>query len=381
MKFLKLDSSAKSLIALCLGAVVALSLLGYRYIGRETDFGDAAALGAQTVSLFASRGSYPIHCQPGGEFENCLRGIEFRHRSDHIIWLGNSQLHAINHYSEGELNAPAMLANRIERNGADLVTFSFGNANLQEHYVIYEYLRTRVNFRQLILPVVFDDFREDGLRDEVAVFLKGEALKLRLAESASGASLLAKAAHADGVASSKGRITPQEYVEAALERGLESCFRLWQARDEMRGDIFISLYRLRNTVFGITPNTKRKVVLHPYAANMSALDALLKSAAQSGIAVVMYVAPINVNNGERPYEETEYRRFKVEVEVLARKYGVTYRNFEDLVPEPLWGRKDSTMAGGAAEIDYMHFTSAGHALLADHVAPLLAGAGREKKQQ
>ena len=379
MRFSKLNSAVRSLIALSLGAVVALTLLGYRYIERHTDFGDATALGAKTVSFFASRGPYPIHCQPGGEFENCLKGIEFRSRPELIIWLGNSQLHAINHYAEGEFSAPAILANRVERNGTDLVTFSHGNANMQEHYVIYEYLRTRVNFRQLILPVVFDDFREDGVRDVVAVFLKDEALKLRLAKSAFGASLLAKPATADSAADGEDCITPQKYVEATLDQVIASRIRLWQARGEMRGDIFISLYKLRNTVFGITPNTKRKVIPNRYAANMDALEAMLKSAAESGIAVAMYIAPVGINKGERPYVEIEYQRFKGEVEVLARKYGATYRNFEDLIPDQLWGQKDSTTTDDAGEVDFMHFTSAGHVVLADHIAQLLTAVEREGK--
>ena len=379
MKNFRLKAEVRLLLTLVLGAFVALFFLGFRYIGRHTDFGDATALGAQTNSVFASNGPYQIHCAEA--LEDCLLGIEFRHRASLIIWLGNSQLHAINNYLQGDLNAPALLANRVERKGADLVTFSQGNANLQEQYVVYEYVRTRVKISQLILPVVFDDFREDGLRDELAVLLKSETVKHRLSETAFGSRLTASinSKIASGFKSPDN--SPQYYVEAILDRVLESRIHLWQARGQMRGDIFLSLYRLRNTLFGITPNTKRKVIPNRYFYNLSALDALLKSATEAGIKVVMYIAPINTNNGEFPYDKAEYQRFKDGLEILAQKYGVTYRNFENLIPKSLWGRKNSTTIGGEGEIDYMHFTSAGHLVLADQIEPLLTNFAPEGKQR
>lgn len=366
----KINPGMKSLLATCIGVIVALFLMGYVYIGRHTDFGDAAALGGEAVSFFASNGPYPIHCQPGSEFENCLKGIELRNRARQIIWFGNSQLHAINQYKNGEINAPAMLAARLAQDGADLVTFSHGNANLEEHFVIFEYLRTRIGIKQIILPVVFDDFREEGLIDAVAVLIRDEALKKRLAQTSIGASLLKKF---DAPATKREEsLTPQQYVEKILDGLLAERLPLWKARPEIRGDLFIGLYRLRNAVFGITPNTKRKLILSRYTANMGALEALLRDASEAGISVLMYVAPVGINHGERPYVETEYQRFKREAEILATRYGATFRNFEDLVPEELWGRKDSTSMSAEAEVDFMHFTSAGHAVLADCIGSLLA---------
>jgi len=374
-------AEVRLLISIVLGVFVALSFLSSRYSGQHTDFGDATALGAQTSSVFASNGAYQIHCAE--ELEDCLLGIEFRHRASQIIWLGNSQLHAINNYMQGELNAPALLAKRVERKGADLVTFSQGNANLQEQYVVFEYVRTRVKIRQLILPVVFDDFREDGLRDGLTVLLKNETVKHRLSETAFGPRLISSLSSLNTKIASDFESpdnSPQHYVEAILDRELGSRLNLWQARGQMRGDIFLSLYRLRNTLFGITPNTKRKVIPNLYFYNLSALDALLKSASEADIKVVMYIAPINTNNGEFPYDKAEYQRFKDGLEILAQKYGVTYRNFENLIPKSLWGRKNSTTIGGEDEVDYMHFTSAGHLVLADQIEPLLTNFAPEGKQ-
>jgi hypothetical protein len=358
----------RSLAALILGSILALSLLSYRYFGRHTDFGDAAALGAQTQSVFVSKGSHLIHCQPDAHFEDCLRGIEIRKSVEQAIWLGNSQLHAINQYVEGDLTAPAILADLVEQKSIDLVAFSHANANLLEHYIIFEFIRSRVNFKHLILPVVFDDFRENGVRRAVADFLDDQLLTSLLAESDFGAKMLSKY----GLGESLPVVhTPMDLVETALDSRLGLMFGIWRARPEIRGDLLITLYRLRNRVFGITSDTKRRMLPEPYAWNMAALEALLESAKESGISVVTYIAPIGSKNGERPYKENEYERFKTEVSALTKKFGVTFSNFEDLIPDSLWGRTDSISFSGSSEFDFMHFTSKGHGVLANQIMPLL----------
>jgi lysophospholipase L1-like esterase len=100
---------------------------------------------------------------------------------------------------------------------------------------------------------------------------------------------------------------------------------------------------------------------------MMAYETLLQAAMASGVRVLIYVAPIGSDHGERPYVESEYRHFKDEVAVLSRRYGAQLENFEDLISEPLWGLKDSTIAGRSAEPDFMHFTAAGHRVLAEQI--------------
>jgi hypothetical protein len=413
-----LKAEERSILATFIGASIALAVLGFIYVGRSTDFGDAASLGAQTVSLFGPRYQCPnMHCS--GDLEPCIMGIKFRNRPDKIIWLGNSQLHAINNYLEGDLNAPALLATSLQRRGADLLVFSQGNATFQEQYVTFEYLRSRVNFTQLIVPVVFDDFREDGVRHEIALFLKDETVKNSLNKTTFGSKLLTiykskidettnntSVIHnppqekADNSSQEKveatlaqwikhfiliwqarDQISPQEKIDAILEQWIKRFTPIWQARDQMRGDIFLSLYRFRNTLFGITPDTKRKAIPSRLNNNLSALDALLKSASVAGIKVIIYIAPINNNSGERPYVDAEYQRFKDTVEILAQKYSVTYRNFEDIIDKPFWGLKGFTsIGGGKDEIDYMHFTTKGHVVLAENISSLLTNIAPKGKR-
>ncbi len=365
------NAGLRELLAVVVGLSLALSLLAVRYVGRTTDFADAAAVGAHTVSIFASRGGYPIHCQPGSEFENCLKGIDARRVKRQVIWFGNSQLHAINRYHQGGQTAPDILSAALAQRGVDLVTFSQGNANLQEHYAMFEYLRLRVPLKQIILPVVFDDFREDGLRQEVADLFRDEKYRIFISQNEFGRGFAQKYGPHKGEESSQQAVSPQDYVEAKLNGALVQTLPIWAARPEIRGDIFVGLYRLRNTVFGITPGTKRKIIPGRYVENMAALEALLKSASNVGISVLLYVAPVGINHGERPYVESEYQHFKSDVQTVTKRYGAEYQNLEDLISQALWGEKDSTNAGKTAEFDFMHFTSAGHVVLADRIDKLL----------
>ncbi len=377
----------RTLASLGVGLAVGLSVLAWGYVGKHTDFGDARTLGTQTSSIFAKVDGYPIHCECGPGVEDCLAGLRSRQAHQSVMWLGNSQLHAVNQLRSGEENAPAMLFRKLALRGYDLVTFSQGNANFQEHYVLFEHLRQKMPIKALILPLVFDDLREDGLRDEVAQSVRNdESTRQRLARTAIGVRLVERyrtdaPKETTGAAPDRAK-TPQEYVENTLERQLSDSSRLWATRAEVRGDIFLGLYKLRNTVFGIKPTTKRKMIRSRYADNMAALESILKAAADTGISVLAYIAPVGTDNGERPYDDAEYRTFKAEVEALAARYGAVFANLEDLVPAEQWGRKDSTAVGGGAEMDFMHFTADGHVKLAATIDSLLrkgvlTGRGRQ----
>jgi hypothetical protein len=362
----------KQLLGLLCAVSLSLVLLSGKYVGKKTDFGDAAAMGAATTSMFGARGAFRIHCQPD-EVDLCVQGVKARNLTRRGLWLGNSQLHAVNQFRAGERNAPDLLSERLAGKSLDLVTVSLGNGNLQEHLVLFHYLLDRIRPDILILPVVFDDMREDGLRDDVAALTRDERTAQRLKESEIGRKLLEKAP--SSAPQPTVHATPQERTEAWLNSWLEQHVPLWWARPEMRGDLFINLYRLRNTVFGITPSSKRKVILGRYASNMMAYETLLQAAMASGVRVLIYVAPIGSDHGERPYVESEYQRFKEDIAALSRLYGTDLENFEDLISEPLWGLKDSTVAGRSAEPDFMHFTAAGHRILAEQIEQRLFAAG------
>lgn len=363
-----------SLISILFGGGVTLTLLNIFFVPDETNFEAASTLGAETTDNFGIVDGFLIHCFGSRDADRCLDGQRQRAPNEAALWLGNSQVHAVNQLQPGETNAAPLLFKSLQKKGIDLLTFSLPNANLQEHYVLFEYLRVRMPLKLLILPVCFDDLREDGLRNpDVTDFLGDSETAHSLSETLIGRRLLNSAASADkntdlggakddteGIAG-----TIQERVEKRLNDWLGVHSRLWRLRPEIRGWLFYSvLYPFRNTVLGITPSTTRKVIPGRYRDNLAALEATLVRAKSTGVRVIVYVVPLR-GGVKIPYDAAEYMAFKAELEHLVQQHGATFENLENLVPDESWGTKSSTSFKASEEIDFMHFAFPGHRLLAD----------------
>lgn len=363
-------SSCFGLVAIIFGCCIAIAFLGLKYSGKKTNFEDAATFGVGTSTVMASINGQRIHCSDSRDANECITGAKARHAVASVLWLGNSQVHAVNQLKIGATNSPPLLFERLIETKLDLVTFSQPNANLQEHLVLFEYLKRQLPVKVLILPVVFDDTREDGLRKEVADFLGDAQVNVALSGTPIGLRILNtnKPVPVENSKDTAGiSDTIQERVERGLNAWLADTSALWAARPEIRGQIFTNLFILRNALLGIKPTSKRRIILSRYQDNLSALESILMSAAKDGIAVVLYVVPLR-SDVEVPYVAGEYSKYKTEVQSLAKKYHMDFLNLENLVPPALWGTKESTDGGEGQELDFMHFQSGGHKLLADRLA-------------
>ena len=359
-------------VPMIFGIMLALFLLRFRYGEKRTNF-EELALGDGTSSLFCEYQGFPIHVKGIGDLRPCIQGWHIRGKNPVVLWLGNSQVHAVNQLKLNQKNAPPILFRRLYKQGFDLVTASQPNASLQEHYVLFEYLKSRLSVKILILPLVFDDLRETGLRVDIALALKDPKVVASLEAREIGRKILKQVAKnkdffsdESGSEDLKGvRNTIQEHSELAINKWLSEHSTLWNLRPEVRGDLFAKLYILRNTILGITAQSKRRVIAPRYDANISALTAILERADESGIKVLVYIVPIR-NDIALPYVQEEYKAFKQKAEVLINKEGGVFLNLEELVPISFWGEKESTsMGGNNLELDFMHFQSEGHRLLAE----------------
>jgi len=352
------------------GCVFFLFLANTFLSGKQIRF-DELALGANSVSYFATINGYKIHCTGIKGGEECIHGWEIRGRKPIVLWLGNSQLDAINQKKPGDENAPPMLFRSLSPYDIDVLAFSQPNVNLQEHYVLFEYLINRLSIQILILPIVLDDTREDGLRQDFTAALDDSQVELALRKSLIGQSLLkygsANSASGD-LAGLNG--SNQLSVEGYINNWLEKNSAIWASRSGLRGQLLNFLYQLRNAVFGITPQSKRRIIPGRYENNINAFRALLSSSAEKGIHVLVYIVPIR-NDVETPYVETEYLQFKQDVKRVAWQEGAVFANLDELVPAQYWGEKNSTSVNRGAELDFMHFQAGGHRLLAERIYKLL----------
>ena len=357
----------KAVDAATLTVAVILSTILLNFAAKLSvlDFEDAATLGAETTTIFEDS----IHCRDARDIEACIASINPDQKT--FIWFGNSQLHAINQYKVGEKNSTYFLAKLLPSN--NIRTFSQPNGNLQEHLVLFEYLHSRVNVSKIILPVVFDDMREDGLRPEIAALLQKTSLNNVFSQSEIGKHLISNNKNLSSSESDlvglNGSI--QEMVEESLNKFLIKNTVLWGARPQLRGEIYDGMYRLRNVIFNIKPTSKRKKIIGRYSLNLMALQQILQEAKEYKIQIVLYIAPIKSNNGETPYIEKEYIDFKRDISELSKKYQAEYYDFDNLIPDKEWGLKDSTTDRKSPEIDFMHFKSIGHQRLAKSIANIV----------
>jgi hypothetical protein len=116
------------------------------------------------------------------------------------------------------------------------------------------------------------------------------------------------------------------------------------------------VYRLRNWVFRIKPTTKRPILESRYALNQEFLELMIDLARDRGVALPMYVIPLNPL-AENPYVPEEYARSVAWLQSLCRKSGLPFANLERAVPSEDWGE----FMGGP---DFKHFKGEGHRITA-----------------
>ena len=224
------------------------------------------------------------------------------------------------------------------------------------------------------VPAFMDDLREDGLRGDFLKMPVTSGFQL-LSEQPLEQSLnkqLNLLTNPPSEAGSESEPTPQDVSEEALNAWLSDHTAVWRNRSNARGDLFLSLYGLRNKAFGITASTQRKMIPARYDRNLEALRLLCERAAAAGQKVLLYIPPIRTDVAP-PYDPGEYAQFKEDIASISTAFDhVEFANLEDIVPGPLWGYKASTDGDGEPELDFMHFQFAGHEILANALTPLLA---------
>jgi len=355
--------------------ILAAGPLVLSFVGKQqTEFGDLA-LGQQTKAMFARRGEHPVNVARGTECELCLAGYRERGGQPGVLWLGNSQLHGINQYADGQQSCPGLLHGLLNKIGFDTLAVSLPNATPVEHHVVFDYMKARMDLRLVIVGVCFDDLRSTQIREDVASLREnsaqnGETTDITRVNRAAEQGVADGDTPAADAATANTYRSTQQATEAWLERFLSQHSALWRARSEARGQFLVRLHLLRNTVLGITAQTQRKMLRPAYARNLESLEAILTQSRAAGIDVLMYVVPLR-NDVSPPYRAEEYAAFRAQLRNLVQSNGGKFANLESLVPAADWGTKDSTVFNGDPEIDFMHFQAAAHLLLADRLHDII----------
>lgn len=362
--FLRLLVFASTLVAAFWGLA--------KFLGSSGPALDALALGQATSAVFGHVGGVPIHCQEPSGDSTCRKALVTDADEKGVLWLGNSQLHGINQYRDGDLPGPQLVAEHLLSSNLPFASISPPNASLTEHYAIYEWVRAATAIKTVIIGLCYDDTREQGLRPSIKSALADSQTQERLQKTEFGQHLLTRISkdlspNEDTAALNE---TVQEKSELALNAWASEHIGFWERRPELRGELMAKLYRFRNQVFGIKPTSIRKKIPYRYQENLEALRALLEAAKEDDVNVILYNIPIR-QDLSLPYEMKNYQAFQHDTSELASRYGSKWINLEAVVPSEYWGEKSSTSLREDVEVDFMHFQAPGHEILAKEILELL----------
>tara|TARA_B100001758_G_C18416994_1_gene621021 strand:- start:6720 stop:7847 length:1128 start_codon:yes stop_codon:yes gene_type:complete len=321
-----------------------------------------------TSTLFEKINNKKIHCKDSRDINECFDSAKSSGFNENVLWLGNSQIHALNQYKEGQPAAPSILHNNLRRDSLNLITMSFGNANLQEHMVQYAHIVNRLSLKYILLGIVFDDTREDGIRKNVYDFINEDLKTKKLIESYDiGRELIKKSNYDTSELSlqKENEKNLQNKIEPVLNEALGSISFVWKMRSEIAYRYFVFLRRVRNYIFNINPSTIRKIIPDTYKRNLSSLEMMMDISSKNNILMIAYIAPIR-SDIKIPYDLDEYNNFKITVKNMSLKYpNVFYENLEDIIKSEYWGLKNSTTVGEELELDFMHFNADAHKVLSE----------------
>jgi len=257
--------AAARVAAFVVAMALGLCAVWWLFSGEREDFA-AAGLGVNTTVHEDSLhyGSRRVICSSLDDLGQCLSALPPSDTRKRVLWLGWSQLYAINDYHAGERTGPSLLAETLDPAGIDLIAVAMPNINPREELLVYEYVRRRIALSGVIVPAWLQGMKQEGIRPTWAAALADPQVRAALARLPSGASILAASAAEVKSAQEIGQKaqqpsaeTTQARVEGWLTTRLADRFALWRLRGQAQGRIKLALLdgkeqvlRLRNLLLG-----------------------------------------------------------------------------------------------------------------------------------
>jgi hypothetical protein len=361
---------------------LALGLVGFS-VFAEAQSGFVASdvgLGLNTSSVIESYEGRPLNRRLDRVVEMTAQTETLQAKGRPVaLWLGASQLHAINQLEPSQHLASwhASEAARGRGHALAYVQMSAPNANYNELLALYLAFRQREALPQaVVLGFTYDDLAEPGVRWEVSQHLRplGVTMKARLGAVADSLASSPEASGAQESATSPTESTPQDRLEGWL---VTSLVRLWPAysqRSALQATL-ITAWKIPLTklVFSMTQRPKRLVPAHLKTWNGKALDALLELIRDDGVELFVYQAPIRPDPSFFLHDRSAYDAYHVELRTRVEDLGGHWLNLETLVPTEYWG------VGIVGLPDLFHFREEGHRRLGMSIdswlaqSPALAG--------
>ena len=302
-----------------------------------------------------------ILCKVGSN-SFCIKQIfdDFKISKRNILFFGNSQTGAVNNFKKNDINYVSNLKNEISKKNRQnqIRGLWFPNANLVEYNQLNNLIKScDIYIELLVIPIFLDDMREQGVREEITKYKEQKCFSENLPKTI-------KTYELGNLEIFNNRIKEKVLFLRKLEN--------------LNKHLRLHIYKLRNFVFNIKPESIRGIKRAAYNENIRALKNILEERTINSTKTIVYIPPLLHFKSKKniPYDHREYKKFKAEIANLCNKYACNFYNLETLVPDNFWGLKSSTsLLRGTKEIDFMHFTSTGHQIIADEFIKILSAYG------
>ena len=348
----------KNILRIVASLIISFMIINFFFNSKSLESDADFAMGTETQYYEAQNlNNHKIHVTHinGIKSLNNLKSDWIKRGKNKIILLiGNSQYHSINQMNDGDINLSEILYNSFQDDKIDFLTVSLPNMNIQEQYLVTEYLND-LPIEILLIPVFMDDTRENLIRNEIIDFiLKNPKTKSKESINSylKNKNISLEKNDFEGISE-----TLQEKVEMKFNEILNEKFSLWSQRASIRSKLFIYLYQTRNFVFNISPTTERRLIPDYYENNLQSLKLILEK--RGGSSTVLYIPPIR-NDVSIPYDQNEYLKFKNDIQSIAEQHEAYFLNLESALNNNVWGSKEATNLSGKSELDFMHFQYEGH---------------------
>tara|TARA_B100000886_G_C20391646_1_gene478538 strand:- start:290 stop:1363 length:1074 start_codon:yes stop_codon:yes gene_type:complete len=292
----------------------------------------------------------------------CMKQIfdDFKISKKNILFFGNSQTGAVNNFKKNDISYVSNLNNAISKrnNQTQIRGIWFPNANLVEYNQLSNLIKNcDIYIELLVIPIFLDDMREQGVRDGITKYKEQKCFSKNLSKT----------------------IKKYEFGNLEISNNkIKEKVLFLRKLENLNKHLRLNIYKLRNFVFNIKPESIRGIKTVAYNENIRALKNILEERNINSTRTIVYIPPLLHFKSKKniPYNNKEYKKFKTEIANLCKKYNCNFYNLETIVPDKFWGLKSSTsLLRGTKEIDFMHFTSAGHQIIADEFIKILSTYG------
>ena len=340
---------------------IGVGIGSYNYIGMNLKGYKAGdlGLGIATTTHEAIWNKLQVSQSMGNHHEILDASKVFQKEYRNIaLLIGNSQLHAINQYKNGDHLAVYYANKTAESRGLNIryLQLSSPNINLFELLIYYmELLEEGIKPKWVVVGVPYRSYQLSGFRPQ---FLDNLA-KLELEKfglSPEALEFYTEALQKREISSPTVQKYPQDIIEDKMIAFLEDRWEPYQYRGNVRSKIQILPGAIYQEYFvdGLLLTGSKYII----EENITYLEELFRLAVKNNTKVLVYSPPDPLTNSKQDYVKGERELFFSNMETRCKKYDhVYFEDFGNVIPDEMFGLNNHGW------LDIFHFQDKGHIIL------------------